>query len=174
MIAFLASWAMMFSGLFFAFGLSRVRAEQWPPASVPALPLGLPSLNTLVIALSSVALLFGLSRVKRGHARALAPALYLATALGALFVVLQFKLWTDMWSAGLHASSGQYGSLFYALTWVHAVHVGVGILALLWLSIRASAGAFSPARHLSVKLWSFYWHFVGVAWLFMFLLVFLT
>jgi cytochrome c oxidase subunit 3 len=173
MIAFLASWAMLFSGLFFAWGLARVRAEAWPPSSVPAPPLGLPIVNTFVLAASSAALVVGLARLRRGATATLAPALWIAAALAIAFVALQLALWNEMWSAGLRPSSGQYGSLFYMLTWVHAAHVGIGIVALLWLAVRASAGAYSPGRHTAVRMWSLYWHFVGVAWAFLFVMVFL-
>jgi cytochrome c oxidase subunit 3 len=174
MIAFLASWAMLFAGLFFAFGLARVRAEAWPPESVPALPLGLPGLNTFVLALSSLALVVGLGAARRGRSERLAPWLCVATVLGGLFLGLQVMLWSDMWAAGLRPSSGQYGSLFYALTWVHAAHVGIGLFALVFVSIRALVGAYSPARHLSVRLWSWYWHFVGVVWGLMFVTIFVS
>ena len=173
MIAALGSWAMLFAGLFFAFGLSRVRADMWPPATVPMLPLGLPLFNTVVIAASSLAIVYGLAQLRRGRTRRLTVALWITAALGAGFVALQVVLWADMWSAGLRPSSGQYGSLFYMLTWVHAAHVGVGVAALFWMAIRASANAYSPERYTSVRLWALYWHFVGVVWACMFVLIFL-
>jgi cytochrome c oxidase subunit III len=172
MIAFLASWAMLFFGLFFAFGLARVRATSWPPGSVPALPLGLPSLNTGVIFLSSVALVWTLRSLRRGQRRAVVAGLLAASGLAALFLGLQFQLWTAMWEVGLFPSSGQYGSLFYALTWVHAVHVAIGLVALTWLCIRAVRGAYSPGQTTPVRLWALYWHFVGVAWLCMYVMIF--
>jgi len=46
MIIFLASWAMMFAALFFAYGIVRLRAQVWPPPELPALPLRLPLVNT--------------------------------------------------------------------------------------------------------------------------------
>ncbi|MCK6589736.1 MAG: hypothetical protein L6Q76_19365, partial [Polyangiaceae bacterium] len=39
MIIFLASWGMMFSALFFAYGFVRARALMWPPPGVPELPI---------------------------------------------------------------------------------------------------------------------------------------
>jgi heme/copper-type cytochrome/quinol oxidase subunit 3 len=172
MVAFLASWAMLFAGLLFAYGLARTRMSDWPPPSVPELPLGLPTLNTAVIAASSAVLWWALRSARRGRAALLPVALAATLALGGAFLALQVVVWVDMWNAGLLPSSGQYGSLFYALTWVHAAHVGIGLLALAWLTMRAFAGAYSPDRHLSVRLWSHYWHFVGVVWLVLFLLVY--
>ena len=112
--------------------------------------------------------------VDRGHTARLTVALWVTAALGAAFVALQLVLWSDMWTAGLRPASGNYGALFYMLTWVHAAHVAVGVVALFWMALRASANAYSPQRSMTVRLWSLYWHFVGVVWAFMFVLVFLV
>src|SRR5205814_4863026 len=53
MVIFLASWAMMFAALFFAYALVRFRAPIWPPVDQPRLPILLPALNTVIIAASS-------------------------------------------------------------------------------------------------------------------------
>ena len=173
MLIFLGSWAMMFAALFFAYGLVRARAEVWPPAGVPRLPIDLPALNTLVLAASSAALVWGLRAARHGRVKLLGPAVGAGFLLGGAFLALQLLLWTDLHGEGLTMRSGQYGALFFSLTWVHAVHVAVGLGALLWLSVRAFAGTYSPERHLSVRLWAMYWHFVGVVWLLLFAVVFL-
>ena len=138
------------------------------------LPIALPLFNTVVIAMSSLAIFYGLAQLRRGRTARLTVALWVTAALGAAFVALQLVLWSDMWTAGLRPSSGNYGALFYMLTWVHAAHVGVGVVALFWMAFRASANAYSPRRYTAVRLWSLYWHFVGVVWAWMFVLVFLV
>ena len=40
MTLFLASWAMLFAALFFAYGLTRVRAPAWPPPDLPRAAAG--------------------------------------------------------------------------------------------------------------------------------------
>jgi cytochrome c oxidase subunit 3 len=174
MAIFLASWAMMFAALFFGYGLLRAKAASWPPPGVPRLPVGLPLLNTGVLAASSAALLVGVWRARHGKATLLAPALLAALLLGGTFLALQTELWTEVRASGLVIGSGQYASVFYSLTWVHAAHVAVGLLALAYLSVQALRGTYSPERHLPVRLWAMYWHFVGLVWLLLFLFVFLV
>ena len=103
----------------------------------------------------------------------LAPLLGLTFLLGVLFVVLQLRLWTGLYLAGLRPTSGPYASVFWGLTCVHAAHVGVGLLALLWLAYRAWRGAYNAARFVPVRLWAMYWHFVGIVWLVLYVSVFL-
>jgi cytochrome c oxidase subunit 3 len=174
MIVFLASWAMMFASLFFAYLMVRSRYPQWPPPDVPLLPLALPGLNTVVIAASSAALQYGLFSLKRGRAAVLAPMTTLALLLGATFLALQAVVWLQVHAAGLRMDSGHYGQAFYALTFVHAAHVLVGLAALGWIAVRGFLGFYNPARHLTVRLWAMYWHFVGAVWALMYALVFLV
>ncbi|HEY0705145.1 MAG TPA: hypothetical protein VGG33_00005, partial [Polyangia bacterium] len=64
MSVFVASWAMLFAALFFAYGITRVRAIAWPPVDQPDLPLGLPTLGSVALALASTALSWALSQTR--------------------------------------------------------------------------------------------------------------
>jgi cytochrome c oxidase subunit 3 len=150
MAVFVASWAMLFAALFFAYGLTRVRALSWPPADLPRLPRVLPALATLLLAASSAVL-----QRKRAGA---------AAALGAMFLLVQAVVWRQMYLGGLRPAAGAYASFFFALTVFHALHVLVGLVALARLARRP--------RPLSLRLWAIYWHMVGVIWGAMFLLVY--
>jgi len=152
MAIFVAAWVMLFAALFFAYGLSRLHAIVWPPADLPALPLALPGLATLVLAASSASL----------HVRRVG----LAVALGAGFLGLQTVVWRQMLAAGLRPQAGAYASYFFALTVFHALHVVVGLGALGWLAVHP--------RPLALRLWTVYWHMVDVIWSVMFLLVYVV
>jgi heme/copper-type cytochrome/quinol oxidase subunit 3 len=56
--------------------------------------------------------------------------------------------------------------VFFGLTTFHALHVLVGLGALLWIAARRRA------RALSLRLWALYWHMVGALWAVMFLTVY--
>lgn len=171
MLVFIAAWAMMFGALFVVYGWLRVRAGAWPPPGAPRVPLALLVGNTVVIALSSIVLQRGLGAVRSGRGL-LAPSVLGAAALGAAFLALQLVMWRGMWAAGLRPSTGTYASVIFGMTALHAAHVAVGIVALAVLGVRAARGAFTPASHLPVRLWTAYWHGVGAIWLAVFALVF--
>jgi cytochrome c oxidase subunit 3 len=171
---------MMFAVLFIAYGFMRARLMSWPPPGVPALPWKLPLGNTLVLALSSASYQLGVREVRAGRSgrsgrsgRA-GPWLLGAALLGALFVALQGVLWHTMYQNDLAPwSAGAYSSVFYGLTWLHAAHAVVGIGGVGTVAVRALLGAYSAARHLPIKLWGLYWHFVGAVWVLMFVTIFL-
>jgi cytochrome c oxidase subunit 3 len=173
MVIFLGSWAMLFAGLFFSYGLIRLDQPVWPPKDLVPLPLGVPALNTLVLLASSVCLQFGLESLRRGRASRAGPALIATTLLGVLFLVLQIHVWRQVYAAGLTLQGGPYPSVFYALTFFHALHVVVGLFALAALSFFALRGVYSAARHLPVRLWALYWHFVGAVWVVLYVSVYL-
>lgn len=174
MVVFLASWAMLFAALFFAYGFVRSRAPSWPPADLPELPVALSAVNTVVLALSSAALQWALWAVRRGRMRIVAPGIAASALLGASFLGLQVWAWVGVWKAGLLPDGGPYASVFYGLTWFHAVHVLVGLAALVRLAVGAARGQYTPSRHRGVRLWAMYWHFVGIIWALLFVLVYLV
>lgn len=174
MIVALGSWSMMFGSLFFLYFGMRARSPMWPPAGQPALPVGLAALNTAVLLASSVALSRGVSLLARGQRRALAPWVGAATALGAIFVALQGHMWRELWGQGLVPASGAYGSLFYGLTVLHAVHVAAGLLVLLVVLVRALLGTYTEHNVVRVRVAAMFWHFVDAVWLLMFVSIYLV
>lgn len=171
MAIFLGSWAMLFVGLFFAYAFVRARAPVWPPLDAPPLPRLLHGLNTLAIAASSAAVVRAVRAQELGRQRIAAAALAIAAALGAMFVALQALVWAGLWRQGLVPSGGPYPSVFYAFTAFHALHVLVGLAALAWLAVRTRARAASPDT--DVRLWGWYWHFVGAVWAALYVTVYL-
>jgi cytochrome c oxidase subunit 3 len=172
MIVFLASWVMLFAALFFVYGILRVRAAEWPPGDLPRLPIELPGLNTAVLVASSVLLHVGLWGARVRRTRVIGPSIGLASLLGALFLVLQVVVYSQAMAAGLTPQTGPYPSVLFGLTLAHAIHVAVGIIPLAVLSVRGFRGAYTPARHLSLRLWTMYWHFVGIVWVLMYVLIY--
>ncbi len=165
MVVFLASWAMLFASLFFSYALIRARTPVWPPLDQPPLPLVLPGVNTGIAALASFAVILSLRLLRRGRLRPASWALAASAVLGTVFLALQMAVWVGLYRAGLVPGGGPYPSVFYGLTALHAVHVLVGIAALAWLSVRGFGETVTAHRHLSVRLWGMYWHFVGLVWL---------
>jgi cytochrome c oxidase subunit III len=172
MLLFLVSWTMLFAALFAAYGVLRVRAPAWPPPDVPRLPLLLPGANTLAILAGSFALQSALHFARTGRVARVLPAALAALVLGALFLAGQSALWAGLWREGLRPEGGPFPSVFYGLTAFHALHVLVGLFGLGFVAVRASRASYGPTRHLGLRLWCGYWHFVGAIWLLLYVTIF--
>jgi cytochrome c oxidase subunit 3 len=121
---------------------------------------------------SSVTLALGLRAVRAARPKALAPLVGVTLLLGVAFLASQLWLWRSLFLAGLRPDTGIYGSVFYALTCFHGLHVLVGLIGLATLLPRALRGRFNAHEHTPVRMWAMFWHFVDAVWVVMFVMVY--
>jgi heme/copper-type cytochrome/quinol oxidase subunit 3 len=170
----LGSWAMMFGALFFVYLGLRAQALSWPPPGLGPLPLGLPLANTVVLLASSATLVHAQKRLRAGQRQSALYGLAVTLLLGLGFVALQLLLWRSLWGRGITTSTGTLGTVVYALTSLHALHVAAGIVVLGWLvrtvwRHRTGGAAELERRALTLRLCGMFWHFVDGVWVVMFL-----
>jgi cytochrome c oxidase subunit 3 len=161
MAIFLGTVAMLFAALFFAYGVMRAQAPAWPPVGSTPLPRGALALNTLALLAASLALRGAGVAARRGDASAARRRAGASLLLGAVFLSAQALVWRSLVSAGGGPASGIYGSVFFAISGFHAVHVVGGLLALA-LIVGRGAPAEVGARRL--RLCALYWDFVLAVW----------
>ncbi|QDT16851.1 cytochrome c oxidase subunit 3 [Alienimonas californiensis] len=68
---------------------------------------------------------------------------------------------------------GQFFSIYYAMTGLHAIHILAGMVVLTWLLIRAYRGDFTPDYFGPVDFVGLYWHLVDLVWIYLFPLLYL-
>ena len=68
--------------------------------------------------------------------------------------------------------SDSYGSIFYAITTLHAAHVIAGLLMLGFVGILPRYGATAGSPHRAYETVALYWHFVDFVWIFIVLLLY--
>src|SRR5205085_8438723 len=126
MLCLLATEGILFAYLIFSYAyLGAAYPGDWPPGGAPSLRLALP--NTLLLLASSVLLELGLRGHESGR-RGWAPWALLGTALmGALFMLVQLKEWSNK---AFTFTGGAYGACYFTLTGFHLAHVAAGVLAL--------------------------------------------
>lgn len=167
MIVTMVSFTMLFATMFLGYALYRLTSETWPPMGMESVPLGLPVLSTAIIAISSIA--FWMYEKSYANSEAKSSWLWATGALGSLFLISQLMLWSSLQASGLYASSGIFGSIIYAFTWVHSAHILMGLGALVWLSFRIRS---NKAILMTVQNVGKFWHFLGIVWLIMFITIF--
>lgn len=149
LLAFLATVVMLFAGFTSAYLIRRTGSD-WTRLDLPPLAL----VNTAVLLVSSLTL-----ELARRTGR---PAWTRTTlALGLLFLVGQVALWRALSSAGLFLTRHPQGAFLFLLSLVHGLHLLGGLGALTWSLVRATRP----------RLVALYWHFLGLAWLYVLLLL---
>ncbi len=140
--------------------------------------LALPSvlyLNTAVLLLSSGSLelsrrsLATVSLVEDEGSRKASGWALITLVLGLAFCAGQFYAWQQLRAEGIYLATNPNSSFFYLLTFLHALHVLVGILALVYLAGRLLASHTTFRRSLFENT-AIYWHFMGVLWVYLLLL----
>ena len=151
-------------------------------------PLTLPSIlwvNTLLLVLSTCTLEFArrnlilqvalapavaVPGVARVHKRS-APWLALTLILGSGFLTGQFMAWEQLRNAGVFIATNPSSSFFYILTASHAAHLLGGMLALLYAATLSIFSHKLEREVMVVDVTSWYWHFMGLLWIYIFLLL---
>ena len=99
--------------------------------------------------------------------------MWITVLLGATFLGVQAYEYMHAYrDLNLKLSSGIFGSTFFMLTGFHGFHVFVGMLMLLFITLRLMKGHFTPQRHFGFEGAAWYWHFVDVVWLGLYVLVY--
>lgn len=173
MAIFIASWGMVFVTFIFAYAVMRTHNPVWPPLDTAPLPVGLAWLNTGVLLASSVTYQRGQRALEHGDHGEFNRLLAFTLGLGLLFLGLQATLWSRVHADGLTISGPVFGSWLYFLTVFHAVHIVVGLGLLGALVPRALGHRLYPHDLLRAKLSGMFWHFLDVAWIGIFLTVFI-
>jgi cytochrome c oxidase subunit 3 len=172
-LVFLMAGVMLFAGLVGGYLALRYAGPGWPPPGMPPLPKALAGFNTLVLALSSIFLVRALRAERRLDARGLRRGLALACLLGVLFLVLQAVQWSRLFANGLSFAGTTYGTTFYVLTGAHAAHAMAGVVWLLLAAVGQREPWVSDRRRKSAEICAMYWHFVGLVWLGLYVVMYL-
>jgi cytochrome c oxidase subunit 3 len=145
--------------------------------TAPLVHISLPPvlyLNTLLIIASSVTLEIARRRIAAFMGgvedQAVGPArwLYITLFLGLLFVAGQTFAWLQLKSQGFGLATNISYSFFYVLTVAHALHVFGGLGGLVRVIAKLNK---SVLRRSTLDATSRYWHFMGVLWLYLLLLL---
>lgn len=160
-----AVFAILITSYFY---LSMGHAE-WPPGGIEEPKLLLPTLNTVILVLSSGAMVFADKRIKKDDKRGLAIGLAVGIVLATVFQILKA---IEYAKEDVHWDTNAYGSILWALIVFHSAHVTAVILKTVVVDILAWRGYFTRERMLGVTVNGLYWHFVVAVWIPLYLVIY--
>ena len=183
MWVFLATEVLFFGGLFVGYAVYRTIYPAAFAVAAAHTDVFLGTLNTAILLTSS---LFAALAVRQGKAGDIAAArvLLLATiALGVLFLgVKGYEYWKDveegLWigpSFALPEAQAQiFFSFYWVMTFVHALHVTVGVGVFAAICALLNRRTHDPAVTDIVEVPALYWHFVDIVWIFLYPILYLV
>jgi cytochrome c oxidase subunit 3 len=170
MLLFIISEIMVFGAFFTAYFFIRVaQGDPWP-AHGTTLPVGVAGFNTAILVSSSFTIHWAEQSIKRGNRFGLKAGMLLTFLLGCSFLFIQINEYANI---GFAPQDAAQQTIFYSLTGLHGAHVFIGLLLLLFVTIRSFRGHYSPEEHRGVEVPGIYWHFVDIMWLVVYFTVYI-
>lgn len=185
----LAGDMMFFVAIISAFFVSRSTGRfdaynnftnEWLPTVIPPILW----LNTGVLVLSSITVEFARRHMFREvdvmdewlglgkpSTRNALPWLSATVFLGLLFLVGQWIAWSQLAMQHVFFRSNPSSHFFYLITGVHGIHLILGVVALVGALIALSTSRQLENRQVFVDAAAWYWHSMGVFWIFLFILL---
>lgn len=157
----IAAGMMLFAAFASSYIVRRGISGDWRALELPSILW----LNTAVLLASSAALEFARRGLLREAREAFKGWWLAGTALGLAFLGGQALAWRELWAQGIFQDTNPSHSFFYLLTYLHALHLVAGMLALLWVANRFSRLSVQAGRSVGADLATIYWHFLDALWI---------
>ncbi len=154
--------------------------NDWVPTTIPPILW----LNTVVLLLSSVTMEIARRQMFRENdvmdewlglgkpiTRRTRPWLSATLVLGLIFLTGQWIAWRQLALQHVYFRTNQSSHFFYLITGVHAVHLFLGITALIAAFIGLYVSHSLETRQILVDSTAWYWHAMGILWIFLFALL---
>ncbi|MBO7829767.1 cytochrome o ubiquinol oxidase subunit III, partial [Burkholderia pseudomallei] len=164
----------IFAALFAVFA---VMAHQFAggPTAVDLFDIPGVALETALLLVSSITYGFAMIGAQRGRRGALFGWLAVTFVLGAAFLGLELREFSQMIAEGAGPQRSAFLSSFFTLVGTHGLHVAIGLL---WMAVLACQALRRPAlterdiRRLTCL--SLFWHFLDIVWICVFSFVYLA
>ncbi len=163
--------AMVFVVLLAGYFFLRAASTEWPLAGIEAPHLELAIPMSFVLWGSSIPIFWAEASIRNGKQRPFKIGLMVSFVMG-----LTFLLYTLYDFHELHFGwrDNAYGSIFYTIVGLHALHVFIGLGMNVVVQLKAWMGRYDKGRHASAEVFFLYWHFVDVVWLAVFPSLFIS
>ncbi|AIV57758.1 cytochrome o ubiquinol oxidase subunit III [Burkholderia pseudomallei] len=171
---YLMTDCVIFAALFAVFA---VMAHQFAggPTAVDLFDIPGVALETALLLVSSITYGFAMIGAQRGRRGALFGWLAVTFVLGAAFLGLELREFSQMIAEGAGPQRSAFLSSFFTLVGTHGLHVAIGLL---WMAVLACQALHRPAlterdiRRLTCL--SLFWHFLDIVWICVFSFVYLA
>jgi cytochrome c oxidase subunit 3 len=154
--------------------------NEWLPTAIPPILW----LNTAVLILSSISIEIARRQMFRENdvmdewlglgkpiTRRAIPWVAATIVLGLGFLIGQWMAWRQLAAQHVFFRSNPSSHFFFLITYTHAIHLFLGIGALVATLVGLYVSRQLEARQILVDSTAWYWHAMGLFWIFLFVLL---
>lgn len=173
-ILFIVSEIMVFFSVFWSFFHSSlapaIEIGSWPPLGIETIdPFSIPLLNTVLLLSSGAFITWGHHALIKGDRSGAIWGTTFTIILALIFTGLQAFEYAE---APFSMADSVYGTVFFASTGLHGLHVIVGTLFIIVGLFRIFNYHLTDSHHLGFEASILYWHMVDVVWIFLYIVVY--
>lgn len=173
-LGLIATEGTLFALLLFVALFLRANNDPWPPEGIAKPELVTSSIRSVILIGSSIPAILAERALRQGRIRRFIVLVVVTISMGVVFLIGHAMEYLEL-SKDFTPTSHAYGSMFYSITGLHAVHLTVGLLVLAYLVVQALRGRYDTGgEHNGVRCGLLYWHFVDAVWVGVFGVLYLS
>ncbi|MEO9223456.1 MAG: cytochrome c oxidase subunit 3 [Acidimicrobiales bacterium] len=155
----------IFALLLFANFYLRANNHPWPPPGVEKPKLLISGIRSFILWGSSIPAVLAERALRRNNLRRFRTMIVITLVMATIFMAGHIQEYIEV-SRKLTPTSNAYGSSFFTITGLHAIHLLIGMVVLGYLLVQSLRGRYDPGRsRTGVTCGILYWHFVDAVWL---------
>lgn len=169
---YLMTDCVLFASLFATFAVLRNNTFGGPTgSSLFSLPYVL--IETLVLLASSYSCGLAIVTARTGRKQAMLGLFAITCVLGLVFLGMELSEFHKLIADGNSWTRSGFLSAYFTLVGTHGLHIFIGLL---WIVVLLARVLKSGLTHISLRrltLFSMFWHFLDLIWIFIFTIVYL-
>ncbi|MEO7904896.1 MAG: cytochrome o ubiquinol oxidase subunit III [Candidatus Saccharimonadales bacterium] len=130
-------------------------------------------ISTLLLLTSSYTSGLAILAMRRGSKAQTLAWLGFTAALGVTFLILEFTEFRHLVETGNSWERSGFLTAFFTLVGTHGLHIAIGLLWAATLAWQVARRGLTTGVRRRLPLFSMFWHFLDVIWIFIFTLVYL-
>lgn len=129
--------------------------------------------ETMLLLTSSFTCGLAILAARKGARKTVIAALAITAMLGAAFLGMELSEFAQLIDEGNSWERSGFLSSFFTLVGTHGLHIASGLLWVFVLVWQIARRGLTPHTTRRLTLFSLFWHFLDVVWIFIFTLVYL-
>lgn len=180
---FLFTELILFGGMFIVYAVYRFTYRDFFALASKELDVFIGLINTLVLLTSSLTMAMSITALRKGDKKLSLVFLGSTIFFAFLFLVNKYFEWSAKFEHGLFPGSNElltlprgeiiYFGLYYVMTGLHALHVLIGIVILVFMFVFVWKEKVTQDYYIMLENSGLYWHLVDIIWIFLFPLFYL-
>ncbi len=163
---------LMFAVLFAAFAVLHNNTFGGPAAK-EIFKLSFVLTETLILLTSSFTTGLAILAIREVNKKMVFVFLGLTFLLGLVFLGMEFSEFRNLIAEGNSWTRSGFLSSFFTLVGTHGLHIFAGLTWLALLLVNLLRKGFTHSLTRKLTLFSFFWHFLDIVWIFIFTVVYL-